>query len=329
MSTVPTRVAVEKAVELAGHAPSLHNSQPWRWTFDGAVLRLFGVHERMLPATDITGRQLVISCGIVLDHLRAAMAAQGWRTLVATFPDPNDHAHLADVRFTPSRYVTDGDRDRAAAITRRYTDRLPFGEPRDWAQFQSVLSAVVAAEDVIVDVLPGSRRAELARASALSASLRRYDADYHAELHWWTGHVVADAGVPRQALVTEDEHQRVDVGRRMPVVTGEARRPELPTDRSEILVLSSAGDTAEDWLDCGQVLSAVLLECTLAGYATCPLSHLTELPRSRAVVTRLVGRNVFAQVLVRVGTPPDAQVRPEPTPRLPLTDILQVTGDAG
>ncbi|AHH19672.1 putative nitroreductase family protein [Nocardia nova SH22a] len=327
MSTVPTRDVVEKAVELAGHAPSLHNSQPWRWTFDGAKLRLFSVHERMLPATDSTGRQLVISCGIVLDHLRAAMAAQGWQTLVAAFPNPNDHTHLADLRFTPSRYVTDGDRERAAAITRRYTDRLPFDEPDDWDQFETVLRTVVEPADTIVDVLPDGSRAELARASELSASLRRYDSAYHAELHWWTGHVVADAGVPRQALVTEDERERVDVGRRMPTVTGEARRPDVRADRSKILVLSTFGDTAEDWLLCGQIVSTVLLESTLAGYATCPLTHLTELPRSRAVIARLIGRNAFPQVLIRVGSVPESQPRPEPTPRLPLGDILRVTGD--
>ncbi|MBF6276832.1 MULTISPECIES: hypothetical protein [Nocardia] len=329
MNTVPTRDVVETAVRMAGRAPSLHNSQPWRWTFDGAQLRLFSVHERMLPTTDSTGRQLVISCGIVLDHLRAAMAAQGWRTIVATFPNPNDRTHLADVRFEPSPYITDGDRERVDAMARRYTDRLPFDEPEGWEPFETVLRTVFDPEDAIVDVLPDDSRAELARASELTASVRRYDADYHAELHWWTGHVVADTGVPRDALVSEEERGRVDVGRRLPTVTGEPRRTEVRADRSKILVLSTYGDSPAEWLACGRVLSTVLLECTLAGYATCPLTHLTEVPRSRSVVTRLIGRNAFPQVLIRVGRAPENQPHPEPTPRLPLHEILRVTDGAG
>ncbi|PPJ30955.1 NAD(P)H nitroreductase [Nocardia nova] len=329
MNTVPTRDVVETAVRMAGRAPSLHNSQPWRWAFDGAQLRLFSVHERMLPTTDSTGRQLVISCGIVLDHLRAAMAAQGWRTIVATFPNPNDHTHLADVRFEPSPYITDGDRERADAMARRYTDRLPFDEPGGWEPFETVLRTVFDPEDAIVDVLPDDSRAELARASELTASVRRYDADYHAELHWWTGHVVADTGVPRDALVSEEERGRVDVGRRLPTITGESRRTEVHADRSKILALSTYGDSPAEWLACGRVLSTVLLECTLAGYATCPLTHLTEVPRSRSVVTRLIGRNAFPQVLIRVGRAPENQPHPEPTPRLPLREILRVTDGAG
>ena len=324
MTTAPSREDVEAAVELAGRAPSLHNSQPWRWTFDGVSMRLYGAHERMLPATDNAGRQLIISCGIVLDHLHAALAARGWRTLVTTFPDPGDRTHLADVRFTPSQYVTAGDRERAGAIARRYTDRLPFDEPAGWAPFETVLRTVFDPEDAIIDVLPGASRAELAHASALTAALRRYDSSYHAELHWWTGHVVGDAGVPRDALVTEDEHERVDVGRRFTMVGGEVRRPELRIDHSAILVLSTYGDTAADWLACGRVVSTVLLECTVAGYATCPLTHLTEVPRSRGVVRRLIGRNAYPQVLIRVGSAPKAEVRPEPTPRLPLREILHI-----
>ncbi|NKY88531.1 Acg family FMN-binding oxidoreductase [Nocardia veterana] len=329
MNTVPPRDVVETAVRLAGRAPSLHNSQPWRWTFDGVQLRLFSVHDRILPTTDPTGRQLVISCGVVLDHLCAAMAAQGRRTIVATFPDPNDRTHLADVRFAPSPYITDGDRERADAMARRYTDRLPFEEPDGWEPFETVLRMLLDPEDVVVDVLPDDRRAELARASELTAAVRRYDADFHAELHWWTGHVVADTGIPREALVSEEERGRVDVGRRLPTITGEPRRTEVRADRSKILVLSTDADSPAEWLTCGRVLSTVLLECTVAGYATCPLTHLTEVARSRSVVRQLIGRNTFPQVLIRVGRAPGDQPRPDPTPRLPLHEILRRTDGAG
>ncbi|WP_024805037.1 NAD(P)H nitroreductase [Nocardia sp. BMG51109] len=324
MNNVPTGAVVEKAVLLAGRAPSLHNSQPWRWVSDGSSVQLFSVHNRMLPATDTSGRQMTLSCGIALDHFHAAMAAAGWRTFVRRFPDPNRRDHLATVRFGPSRIVTTGDRDRADAIVARYTDRLPFAEPPGWDDFETILRTTFDPADAVLDILADSTRPDLARASELSAALRRYDSSYHAELHWWTGHVVGSAGIPREALTTPQEQERVTIGRKLPATGGEPRRPELGTDRSKILVLSTDADTPEDWLRCGEVLSRVLLECTLAGYATCPLTHLTELPGARGVVQKLTGRTMVPQVVIRVGTAP-AHDEPAPTPRLPLADILRMT----
>ncbi len=83
--TVPDRKVILDAVTLACRAPSLHNSQPWRWkNVDGAALYLFADRKRLVPATDRSGREMILSCGAVLDHLRVAIAAAGWDTLEST-----------------------------------------------------------------------------------------------------------------------------------------------------------------------------------------------------------------------------------------------------
>ena len=122
-----------KAVELACRAPSVHNSQPWRWTATDGVLRLFAEPHRIPHATDHSGREGLISCGALLDHLRVAAAAGGWRTEVARFPNPNNLHHLATVEFHRQAFVTDADRTRADAILHRRTDRLPFAAPSNWS----------------------------------------------------------------------------------------------------------------------------------------------------------------------------------------------------
>lgn len=77
---------IKRAVQLAGRAPSLHNSQPWQWVVDGSELQLHLDHSRIVRHTDSTGREAMISCGAMLDHLRVAAAASGWRTFVERFP---------------------------------------------------------------------------------------------------------------------------------------------------------------------------------------------------------------------------------------------------
>ncbi|MEU7631182.1 NAD(P)H nitroreductase [Nocardia sp. NPDC049220] len=330
MYQLPTGETIEKAVLLAGRAPSLHNSQPWHWKFDGRSLCLFAVPERRLPAADTSGRQMLISCGIALNHLHAAMAAAGWRIVVARFPDPNCRDHLADVTFQPAQIVTDGDRARADAILQRHTDRLPFAAPADWSDFESVLRTTFDPDDAVLDVLRDECRPALARASEMTAALRRYDSEYHAELRWWTGHIVADTGIPGEALISSEERQRVAVGRQFPTTTGAPRRSEVTDDHSVILILSTHGDTPDDLVRCGEVVSTVLLEATLAGFATCPLTHLTEVPRGRAVVRELTGQSrLLPQVLIRVGIAPEGERKAPATPRRPLAEILDMPKTVG
>src|ERR1700752_3101839 len=113
--TMVATTVIEDAVQLACRAPSYHNSQPWRWVLDGDHLELFLDPDRLV-ATDSSGRQAVISCGAVLDHLRVALAAAGIGVNVDRYPNPNDHRHLATIGFSRMRYVTDGHRRRADAI---------------------------------------------------------------------------------------------------------------------------------------------------------------------------------------------------------------------
>jgi len=97
---------ITTAVELACRAPSLHNSQPWRWVASSTSVDLFVDPHRTVTSTDRSGREAIISCGAALDHFRVAMAAVGWDTNVEQFPNPNDLDHLASTDFASVDYVT-------------------------------------------------------------------------------------------------------------------------------------------------------------------------------------------------------------------------------
>ena len=315
---------LKAAVHRACRAPSLHNSQPWRWVADGAGLQLFADRSRRLAATDTSGREALIACGAALDHLRVAMAAAGWTAHVLRFPNPNDLDHLASIDFSRIGFVTDGHRRRADAILRRRTDRLPLAEPTNWQTVETLLGSAFDADAAHLDVIRDDLRPRLAEASRLTESLRLYDSSYHAELAWWTDSfgVSLFDGIPEDALVSATEGDRVDVGRSFPDAHPSDRRPGA-RDHSKVLVLSTDSDSRDDVLRCGEVLSAVLLECTLAGLATCTLTHVTEVPSSRELVGRLTGRAAMPQALIRVGVAPILGDVPPMTPRRPLHDVLQ------
>lgn len=319
---VVTGDVIASAVQLACRAPSVHNSQPWRFVGEGGgILHLYLDRDRLVD-TDASGRQAVISCGAVLDHLRVAMAAAGWTTNVDYYPNPNDHTHLASLDFSAMPFVTDAHRQRADAILSRHTDRLPFAAPADWGTFEPQLRHTVDSDLAALDVLSEDSRPLLAEAAQLTEVLRMYDSSYHAELDWWTAPFDSFDGIPPSSLVSAPESDRVDIGRNFPVThLYRERRAQVTEDRSRVLVLSALGDTRRDMLTCGEALSMTLLEATMAGLATCPLTHLTEVDASRDIVTELTGRPL-PQVLIRVGTVPVLDETPPPTPRRPLSAVL-------
>jgi nitroreductase len=317
---VETKV-VKTAVQTACRAPSLHNSQPWQWVFDGNQLRLFLDPTRVMD-TDRSGRQALIGCGAALDHLRVAMAAAGWQTHADRFPNADNPDHLASMNFTQLASVTDDDRRRASAIGERRTDRLPFAAPPDRESLERSLRRSVDGSGVQLDVLPDDVRPQLAWASQFAESLRLYDTAYHSELHWWTSPFEAAEGIPYTALVSAAEGGRVDIERVFPHTHNPERRTGVPEDHSMILVLSTDDDSRAAALASGQALSAVLLECTMAGLATCPVSHLTELKSTRQTVSALLDHDARPQILVRVGMAPAMEKAPPPTPRRPLAEVL-------
>jgi hypothetical protein len=315
---------LKKALLLACRAPSVHNSQPWCWVSEGAALQLFVDRRRWVHSADRSGREAILSCGAVLDHLRIAMVASGWQANIDRFPNPNNLDHLASIDFSPLKLVTEAQHQRAEAILQRRTDRLPLGRPTYWPSFEPLLRSCVDESIAMLDVLSDEVRAELAEASQLTEALRRDDASYHAELQWWTSPFALSEGVPPDALASASERQRVDVARDFPARSYAERRAEVGVDWSKILVLSTAGDTRAEVLRCGEALSTVLLECTMAGMATCTLTHLIELDDSRDIVRRLIGERGEPQVLIRAGIAPPMEELPAATPRRPLHEVLEI-----
>ncbi|MBV9318898.1 MAG: NAD(P)H nitroreductase, partial [Mycobacterium sp.] len=150
------------------------------------------------------------------------------------------------------------------------------------------------------------------------------DTAYHNELHWWTAPFEATEGIPYSSLVSTAESDRVDVGRAFPMTHNRERRTDIPEDHATILLLSTDDDSRANALATGEALSAVLLECTMADLATCPVTHVTELKVTREMIASLLDEGRRPQIVVRVGVAPVPDEAPKPTPRRPLNEVLRL-----
>ncbi|WP_327152173.1 Acg family FMN-binding oxidoreductase [Nocardia sp. NBC_01329] len=321
----PDRATLLTAMRVAARAPSVHNTQPWQWIYRDHRLSLYRDDDRRLGTADPAGRQLVISCGTMLHHTRTAFAAVGWRAETVRLPDPARPELLATLTFRPLPDAPTVLRNRPETIERRRTDRLPLREPGDLTGLVRSARLLSQRYDVMLDLLDAATARRLSAASEHVAALRRYDIPYLAELYWWSGHEQIPEGVPAAALVSADEAARVPAGREFPPSGHTARRGDQQ-DHARLWVLATENDSALAWLRTGEALSEILLECTAAGLATCPLTHITELPSTRRIASNAAGGHGIAQVIVRVGLAPDREQHSQ-TPRRPISDFLTIDPD--
>src|SRR5689334_8091394 len=95
--SVLTSADVRWVVAQAARAPSIHNTQPWVFSWDGRGFELHADTQRGLNAIDPDGRELVLSCGAALYNLRLALRKLGVDSTVTLLPVPGDPRLLARV----------------------------------------------------------------------------------------------------------------------------------------------------------------------------------------------------------------------------------------
>jgi nitroreductase len=313
------------AVEHALLAPSVHNTQPWRWRIRGDRVELHADRGRHLAATDPDGRDLLLSCGAALHHLRVALAARGLAAAVERLPDPEDSDHLATVT------VADAPADAAdaalfRATLRRRTDRRRMSHrPVPAAVLEDL---VAAARHGGAELVPGTDpglRDRIVDALVEAAERQRWAPGYGAELQLWTRRTPGGrdgVGVASIAPTLEEgstpmrtfpSHGRLAQPRPAPGQGGDE-------DAAELLVLVTPADGPADRLRAGEALSAVLLAATGHGLATTPLSQATEVAPAREALGRTLPGH--PQIIVRVGWPASTAEELPSTPRRDLRSVL-------
>src|SRR5205807_23302 len=118
-----TRYVVARAI----WAPSVHNTQPWRFTADGGPhLRLYADASRRLTAADPDGREMMISCGAALFSVRLALRSLGYIPETSVLPDPGQPTLVAQVSWRERAAADEFERRLSAQLLTRPTHRGAF-----------------------------------------------------------------------------------------------------------------------------------------------------------------------------------------------------------
>jgi hypothetical protein len=312
MMTMRQTDALRTAAHQASLAPSIHNTQPWRFALGAETLEIHADRTRRLRVLDPHGRQLTLSCGCALFNARVALAAAGYAASVARLPDPADPDLLArigiDLCRPPGHRLVRLD----PMIETRQTNRRAFTDEHVPDEVVELLVDAARREEVTaLPVVREEDRMALARLSQLAEREELVDPAYRAELRAWTS-TDPDRldGVPASAVPHVDAGAQDDLPIRDFDTHGAGG---LPTEtRSSVkqclLLLCTDEDTPASWLRAGEALERVLLEITRHGYAVSPFTQVIEVAYTNALLRSELRLAGYPHILLRIGHAP-------PTPR--------------
>ncbi|MDX2968404.1 hypothetical protein PWY87_25600 [Kribbella solani] len=299
-------------------APSMHNTQPWRFEIEGHVIDVYLDGSRTLPAEDPTGRAMRIAAGAASFNLRCAAETLGYGTWYGLAPYPEEPDLLARIVLEPNGISNDELRDLAVHIPHRHTDRNPSeSTPLAEAVRVELLRAACAEGAELTWFGAGEVGAVLDL--VLDADLREIS-DWHrrAERAHWVGGDRATDGVPSSALGPRSASYPAAV-RDMGTRPVDRLRPESRFEADpDIAVLSTDRDEPADQVAAGAALERVLLTATRAGVSASFLNQPLEYEDLRRKVQRLTQRPGHADMIIRFG-----RTRSHPaTARRPIADFV-------
>lgn len=299
------------AIEEALRAPSVHNSQPWRFRRlpDGRV-EVLRDERAWQPVADPARRQLIVSQGTFAASVLWAGRGLG---LAVTF-EPGVASLILEGRERGS-----GVPSALEAVRQRQTARVPFSVEPLAPATREALETVSAGLASVVVVDEREQLGLLAR--VVETGTRRAFADraFREELAARLGAGSDESSVlpPAEGLARVGRWvQSVGLTHVDPGAAHAREAAGLVEASAAVVLVVTDGDDERAWLDAGVALGSAWLEAHQQGLSAQPMTAAIESSAEREVLSRALG-GASVQAMLRVGhaltpLPPRTARRPLP-----------------
>ncbi|WP_345564833.1 Acg family FMN-binding oxidoreductase [Nonomuraea rosea] len=325
MAALSAEHALDTVVEAARWAPSMHNTQPWRFSVSGEEISLRADSDRKLCVGDASGRELLISCGAALFTMRTAMRCEGFEPEVRTLPDPDRPSLVATLR--PGREVQPDESIRALGgeIQRRRTHRAGFADlPVPDRVVERLVRAAMEEGAKLTPVRPPEAVRIIAALTQAAQGVQAQDQRFSLELIRWSqppGSRRTD-GVPARGYPQRVERTNPDFAQRdysWRHDWGSQTDQRTATSVGVVALLTTRGDTRQEWIDAGQALQHILLHASAYGVSAAFHTQALEMGLLREFLRLELCSGEYPQMIMRLGVTFDDK----DSVRRPLSDVRE------
>jgi hypothetical protein len=316
--------ALTRAADVAGYAPSLHNTQPWRWRVDGDSMRLYAEPIRQLTASDPGGRLMVLSCGAALHHARIALAAQGWRINVDRLAEPDRPQLLARVCIVGRTEDTQAAQRLLRAVHMRQTDPRSVRPTAVGQKDIDTIRSAVEAERTSLRILNAVAVMELAEAVAAHLPLPSDPQGPRKITHWAATHRTDWLGDPHRSVAPEPPPTTF-----ADLAAGYPDDPPMNADNDPgavYAILFGTDDTPAAWLHAGEAFGAAWLTANDLGVSVLPMTTAVEADATQRILSRILAGSGEPFLMLRLGVVDPDHVEAPHTIRLPSRQIMKIIG---
>lgn len=321
-------------ISFAVRAPSGHNTQPWQFSVDRDIIRIYPDLSRHLSVVDPDNHALFISLGCALENLSIAAAHQGLSARTDYFPpdEPKEclRVHLcggaqenveALFRAIPARQSNRGIYD-GRAINESDLERLLEANPCESVMVRSFRVGHPDIEPIIGFVREGNiaQFNEPAFVRELVSWIRFSRREASEQRDGLTAQALGFPAIPRWLgywIMTK----------RVKPESEAARQEKAIRSASALLLFIVRDHDKRHWVDLGRSFERVALVATSLGIAHAHVNMPCEVEPIRGRLAAHLALNSGEQplLLIRLGY---TRKRPPPSPRRPIDQVIMTPGRA-
>lgn len=329
ISKEETIETARQLIEVARHAPSVHNTQPWRFILQGDTLEFYVYTSRMLHAGDPTTRELWISLGIMFETIIQAAAALGVKIKVTSQQTGSLKKPIAVIQIISINQAA-RDKELLKTILGRHTHRGGLSqrpvEPSTLRNLSAIKDMPHLHTIEIITTANNQHRELASRLTEKGFSLAFSSAPFRQELSHlihpnWTR---ARTGLPgfvlnKKVLEALWEKWSIRFG------IGNAKKAKIEAGRVSkaplLIFIAATGDIPKHWFAAGQAYALTTLELTRQGLLHSTIAAPVEAADYHRELEAALGTKSRLQCMIIAGYPTHAKGA-DHAPRLTTEELL-------
>jgi hypothetical protein len=298
--------SIRELLEYARLAPSVHNSQPWRFIVKGTTITIAVSTDRVLGSGDPTSRESWISFGICLETLLQAAKGLGLKAEITDIQGAALNDHIATVQ------ITEGSFEKRPAVLQALKDRHTYREKMVPVEIPEKLktdcqTAVEDLEGVGVFFMEDKAAInEVAQFTFKAMSIALSSPDFRRELYHFVHYNWSPARVGMHGY-TLGEGLLGSIFSKLSIKLGLGLSLKAKHDKqriqdaSALVFVGTSGDVPSFWLRAGRAYLRIALELAKSGLAQGTLAAPIEAPGFHEDIEKMLGTGLRLQTMLRVG----------------------------